>query len=117
VAENDENELRLFFNDMGKWENLRTSLRNLLDDLGMTSRKGTEETMKEFGLEKYGVEWDKNAECVMIEVRLSPDERHRRSNGEKKSAEFSLIEVTEQVTNIPKWRLLKKTLSDFRKQI
>lgn len=117
LTNDDLSELKLFFDDMGKWENLSITTKNLLEDLGIISKKGTEEPKKKFGSEKYNIEMQDKDDFVMITIRFTPEERRRRTREGRQSEELSLKEITEQVKNVPKWQMLKKTLSDLRKQV
>jgi len=116
MTEDDLKELKLFFGDIGKWENLSIAIRNLLKDLGIIIREGTE-PMKEFGSEKYNIEWQMNHEFALITIRLAPEERRRRTEVDRQPVELTLKEITEQVKNVPKWQVLKRTLSDLKEQV
>lgn len=115
LTEDDLRELQLFLDDIGKWENFTVATRNLLEDLRLVNNKATVEPIKELGVEKYKIEIKREYQRIMITIGLAPEERHRRTKSQ--SAEFELKEIIEQVRNIPKWQMLTKTLSDFRKKI
>ena len=120
ITEIDIQELQQLFNDMGKWENLMKTGINFLTELGITPIDGInkEFSQREFGAEKYNgkVEREKDSsgnEIVKVIFGLTEDELHRRENQKMKTS-LSEEEIKEQVQNIPKWRMLTKTINQLR---
>lgn len=109
VTDEDVEEIKKFFEDIGKWETLLKTGINFLSDLEII--QVSEETQryyqKEFSPEKYRIEVNKLSYwLIKARVHLSGEERHRRSGGEP---QLLVDEVYKQVKNIPKWKSFIKT--------
>lgn len=112
ITDDDINNVKGFFEDIGKWETLIRSAINLLEDLNIV--KVDERTKgyfrKEFGKEKYILEemdvprW----ETCRFSIRLDPKERHLRE-ARNQNGILSVEEIILQIKNIPKWKNLTKT--------
>ncbi|MCK4952889.1 hypothetical protein KAS14_03825 [Candidatus Bathyarchaeota archaeon] len=120
ITDIDIQELQQIFNDMGKWENLMKTGINFLNELGITpiTRINKEFYQREFGAEKYNgkVEREKDPsgnEIVKVIFELTEDELHRRENQKMKTS-LSEEEIKEQIQNIPKWRMLTKTINHLK---
>lgn len=102
---------------MGKWESLMKTGINLIEELGILSINETikEKYQKEFGAENYIIKHKKaNGRIVDVSLRLTKAESLRRSRGERELFELPTEEVTRQLKNIPKWRVLSETISQMR---
>ena len=118
VTEDDENEVRSFIEDMGKWEALAKTGRSLLEDLGFGLRGG-EEQEKEFGIDtptqKYKVDYERKDNRILVRIKLTSTESLRRTRGDTTLAVLPLEEIVEQIKNVPKWQIFKKTISELKK--
>lgn len=115
-TDEDISELKGFFNDMGKWENLTKAGKSLLEELGI-STKVEEQQKREFGYEKYRVKLVKEEDRVVGRITLTPEESLRRTKGDRDRGDLSLEEIIEQVKNVPKWQILKKAISEFKRKL
>lgn len=118
ITNEDLEELKQFFNDMGKWESLMKMGISLIEDLAIlpTSETVKEKYQKEFGAEKYNIELERaNDNLVRAKLTLTNEECLRRSEGERGSGvQLLKEEITRQVKNVPKWRVLTKIISRIR---
>ena len=111
----DVRELKEFFKDMGKWETFVKAGKSLLKDLGIKT-KSEKEDEKEFGFEKYEMKFEKKYERVTVTIKLTPTESLRRTRGDTPHAVVPpLEEIVEQTKNVPKWKTLKKVISELKK--
>jgi len=116
LTDEDVSELKEFFKDMGKWEAFVKAGKSLLEDLGFDV-KGEKEHEKDFGFEKYDIEFEKKDDRVMVTINLTKAESLRRSKGDTERAGLPIEEISEQLKNVPKWQTLKKAISELKKQL
>jgi len=116
ITDGDIEELRQFFNDIGKWESLMKTGISLIEDTGITSISETirEKYQKEIGPEKYNINIERveNGYLARASLSLTREECLKRSQGRSDSGiQLPLEEIVEPVRNITKWRTLIKTIN------
>ena len=112
----DETEVRSIKEDMGKWETFVKAGKSLLEDLGISvEEKG--EQKKEYGIEKYKLNYETKDDRIGITIKLTSTESLRRTKGNSEYATLSLEEIVRQVENVPKWKGVKRAISELKKGI
>lgn len=115
-ANGDVRELKEFLKVMGKWENFVKAGKSLFRDLGIRT-KSEKEDEKQFGFEKYQMKFERKNERVTVTMKLTPKESLRRTGGDTEYAALFAEEIAEQIKNVPKWKRLKKVISELKKHV
>lgn len=116
VTDKDKHELEEFFGDMGKWESFVEVGKSLLQDLGIPLEI-KEKERREFGVEKYKKDFEiiKRDESIMVTINLTDEESSRRAW--RARGMLSVEEIREQLKNVPKWQILKKTILELKEKL
>ena len=117
-TDEDLNELKGFFKDMGKWENFVKAGKGLLEDLGISTK--AKKKHEEFGHEKYEVRLEKEKgreDRVLVRIALTSEGSARRTGGDRVLAKLPLEEIIEQVKNVPKWQTLTKAFLELKRKL
>lgn len=118
----DEEALRKFLLDMGKWETLAEAGTNLLAELGIMNA-GAETPLQNQRnpiVDKYELEplnWD-DVRLIGFKISLVMKERTRRSEGDQFTAPpLRIDEVFGELKNVQKWRLLTEALKSIKSSV
>jgi len=111
----DLDKLKLLLNDLGKWETFVELWKSFLEDLGI--KKPENHVKREFGMERYTLEWHKEKDFIGIKITLTPEESLRRSKGRTRCEMLPVDEIRMQLMNLPKWGFLKKFISGLRESL
>lgn len=114
TVDKDEEEIRSFLADIGKWETFVTAGKGLFEDLGLELKGKEVYGRMSFGIEKYKIEYERDTRGVRVVVKLAEEESLRRTKGESKYNPPSIEEIVEQVKNVPKWQALKRSTFELR---
>ena len=104
-------EIESFLEDMGKWETLRDTSLNILHDMGLMG-EADQATLKNYGRDKYKINYEelRQTDIVVGEIILKEQEKNSRQLSEQ-NVDSLCVEISAQISNIPKWRDLRKLLA------
>lgn len=114
ITEQNLGELKDYFRNMGKWETFVKAGKELLEDFGIGT-KSEKEHEREFGFDKYEMDFERREEQLTVTIKLTPKESRRRTRGSTSSATVPpLEEIAQQIRNVPKWKTLRKAISELK---
>jgi hypothetical protein len=123
ITETDSQTVKGILNDFGKWENLIKTGLHMLSDLRIVQIEQSilQSYEKPCGIELYEVAIGRGNLGLRLDcsIHITPEERHKREQLNV-SPIFSVEEITNQLSNVPKWKAFEKTmklLSNLRLQL